>query len=618
MTVGDVEDRGGATPPDRWVQRPVVRFPWDALGPHHHRFASTREVQDYNVALCRHCGLRILHLWLNSRDWVRRRTEAVTFIDDRTVRRQVTVDFILPPYAPTLELSGRVLDTVPMALLQKRSLVKFDLRDHAGSALSLLGLRQQQTLTAAALKGLAASIGDGDPEADLPPHVDQLVERLVFGDRPQVHQAMRELLHDPTFAVLRDDALFLMTCERLLDSWVMCLLLQREDLTRRIVKFGYDEPLDLRYEAGTTGLRAHPGLGRPTAYSLQPADDRIRWSRLRASLGVDPVRIRFPVYAAESAQSFHLEVTAPPGAVIRAGQALASRPTGAPEDTSTAGAPGAVAELPRPAARDLPFDQVSGMHPTVDLHLTDVPSGAFSQAQVELRAEVSGWLLSMTIACWVNSLMLLVLTLTRWSDAVTDAELAVTLLVVFISFGSTVAARQDAHPMLSRLLSYAKGLAGISTLAALVGAGIVGLAPDRDHWLVLPTVVSALAAGALTLAAVRSRPSAPGVTSPWDFTPLTKGQHEPSAPDYLPRELLSDDRPADDRAARRQLGFDQPAVVVATAESERHRSRWSPGVEEHLRERLETALLRLDGRARTRGAPADAPCPDSGDGAPPP
>ncbi|MGY1632512.1 hypothetical protein ACI784_12480 [Geodermatophilus sp. SYSU D01186] len=613
MTVGDAEDLGVAAPSEPRVQRPVVRFPWDALGPHHHRFASTREVQDYNVALCRHCGLRILHLWLNSRDWVRRRTEAVTFIDGRTVRRQVTVDFILPPYTPSLELAGRVLDTVPMALLQKRSLVKFDLRDHAGTALSLLGLRQQQTLTAAALKGLAASIGDGHPEADLPPPVDRLVDRLVFGDRPQVHQAMRDLLHDPGYRALRDDALFLMTCERLLDSWVMCLLLQREDLTRRIVKFGYDEPLDLRYEAGTTGLRAHPDLGRPTAYSLRPADNRTRLSRLRAGLGVDPVRIRFPVYAAESAQSFHLEVTAPPGAVIRAGQALASRPTDPPEEVSTAGPPGSATEVLGRGAGDLPFDQVSGMHPTVDLHLTDVPSGAFSHAQVELRAEVSGWLLSMTIACWVNSLMLLVLTLTRWGDGGTDAELAVTLLVVFISFGSTVAAQQDAHPMLSRLLGFAKGLAGISTLAALVGAGIVALAPDLDHWLVLPAAVSTLVAGALTLAAVRSRPSAPGVTSPWDFTPLTRGRHEPQAPDYLPLELLSDDRPADDAAARRQLRFDQPAVVVATAESERHRSRWSPGIDEQLRERLETALLRIDGRAGT-----DAPRTDPGDGAPQP
>jgi hypothetical protein len=56
--------------------------------------------------LCRCCGLRLLHLWLNNRDWVRRRTRAVTFLDDRTVRRHGTLDSILPDYAPSLSLGG--------------------------------------------------------------------------------------------------------------------------------------------------------------------------------------------------------------------------------------------------------------------------------------------------------------------------------------------------------------------------------------------------------------------------------------------------------------------------------------------------------------------------------
>jgi hypothetical protein len=85
-----------------------VRFPWGDLGPHPHHFASSREAHDYNAAMCRGCGLRILHLWLNSRDWVRRRTEAVTFVDDRTVRRHVTVDFIMPEYAPSLTMAADV------------------------------------------------------------------------------------------------------------------------------------------------------------------------------------------------------------------------------------------------------------------------------------------------------------------------------------------------------------------------------------------------------------------------------------------------------------------------------------------------------------------------------
>lgn len=634
------------TPESHWLHAlapwPKVRFPLDELKPHGHEFTTTSSARKYNDGMCRDCGLRVLHLWLHSRDWVRRRTETVTFVDDRTVRRQVTVDFVTPAYAPTLVVAGLPMDLVPVALLQKKSLVHFDLVDETRASLSLLGLRQQQTLTAAALRGVAESIehaGRSDQQDELD---GKLVDCLVFGDRPLVRCAMQSLTEDENFEHLRRDALFLMTAERFLDSWMMCLLLPRQEVTRRILKFSFDEPLDLHFEKGVQGFcRDADGL-EPEAFQLQKAPrgrrTSVGWSRICAGLGLHPVRIRFPIPSSESAQSYHLEVTAPPGALIRAAHALASLPhredscqveRTAEEEDRPARQQCAGAALPPPAAQDaadagpvpaagpragthaerldrpraegnIPgpaFDQVTGAHPTVDLHLTDVPTGAFSQAQVEMRAQLSGWLFSMTVACWVNSALLIALTLTRLLGGTSaETETAVTLLVVFVSFASTVVAQQDAHPMLGRLLLHAKVLAGVSSLCALGAAALVALTSTLDSWLLVPTLISCVSAGLLTWAAVLSRAPRPDHrdVSPWDFTvpmrsPAAGGR---GGRTWCPGPI--DERPQDDRTARRKLGLDKPAIEVATAEGVRLRTRWAKGTQAHLTQRLNAALRHLD------------------------
>jgi hypothetical protein len=251
-----------------------------------------------------------------------------------------------------------------------------------------------------------------------------------------------------------------------------------------------------------------------------------------------------------------------------------------------------------------PYDEVAGAYPTVDLHLADVPNGAFAQAQVELRAQSSGWLLSTIIACWINSVILSALTVSRWGEEDGSPEVSVTLLVVFVSFASAVLVQHDAHPMLDRLLGYAKALAGLSTVAALVGAVIIAFLDQYDHWLVGPTIASVASALILTCAGLASRERTRSGVSPWDFT-------NPAAPE---------ERPASDVGLRRRLGFDQPAIVVATSESVRTRSRWSDDVEVLLAERLDSALRRIEYRPQATpgtGCSAGSPTPTSTQGAEP-
>jgi hypothetical protein len=559
--------------------RPSVRFPLDTLPKHEHHFpVNTAAGQYYNTG-CPQCGVRLLHLWLNSRDWVRRRTESVEFIDDRTVRRRVTVDFLMPPSAPALFFDNRLQTIVPIVLLKKKSLTNFDLRDEGGNALSLLELRQQQALTVALLTGVVMSIDGQTPAVPIGGRVQSLLNRLVFGDPTEVYNAMSLLKSRGEFEALRSDWLFLMTCERLEDNWIMFLQLPPSNVTRRIVKFAYDEPLDLHFQPGTSGLRRHKDEPRdlsPPAYVPQVSAGWERPSILKAELGLDPIRIRFPISSADSAQSFHLEVTAPPGTIICSGQALTSRP-----DQSNP-------EFPI----EFVSDCVSGVYPTVDLHLVDVPNGSFAEAQVELRAQSSGWLWSMTIACWVNTVLLFTLAITELVRKVTAGpETDVTLLIVFVTFASAVLMQQDAHPMLGRLLRRARAAGGISTVAALVGAGLVALTSGRNPWLFLPAAVSLGPALLLSLATRRSLPRETARReanrSRWDFTNFSSvkdGSRRSPTPTSGSRE------PPIDTNLFQTLSLDKPAIRVATSEGVRERTRWSPTVAEALRVRICRAL----------------------------
>lgn len=569
-------------PPSRsWTS---FLFPTDDFNKHEHCLEGTAQAREYVESMCQPCGLRVLHLWLNSSTWVPRRVEHVRFVDGQTVRRQVTVDFSVPSYAPVIKLGGQKLEMVPLALLQKKTLVNFDLRDEHGRALSLLSLRQNQAVTAAALHGVAAS-APGAPwdRHNLPEHVRQLINALIFGDQDHMDRAYKLLLHEGLFAPLREDDLFSLTVQRLLRSWLMVLLLPTRPQVRRIVKFAYDERLDLRKREPHWSPTDEPGDRKQGP----------RFSSLKEALGVRPVHIRFPIPGAESAQSYHLEITAPPGVEIRSGQALAARPgdeerlTGAKRGTGEV-----VLDLD---ARDThvcgpPYDQVEGTFPSVDLHLTDVRTGSLSMAQVELRAQQGGWLMAMAAACLVNTLLLIAVAAALWRNTDPDASAPdISLLLVFVSFASTVIAQQDPHPMVSRLLWIARLLAGISTLCTVFAAARVALYPSnaQSFWIIVPAVVSSIPTALLAFAVWRSfRAAKPAcVRSPWDFAGVgeTPGGESPK---ILPRPASFDE-------GRRSLGFDKAAIVVASSESVRTHALWNHAMERQIDTRLGDAIRAL-------------------------
>jgi hypothetical protein len=106
----------------------------------------------------RHVGGITAALLGRGPQWVHRRVETMSFVDDRVVRRHLSVDFTLPKWLRTkLQTpAGEQVFLVPITLLERRdAAMNFDVMDEHNVALPLLTRREDSQLTGAALTELA-------------------------------------------------------------------------------------------------------------------------------------------------------------------------------------------------------------------------------------------------------------------------------------------------------------------------------------------------------------------------------------------------------------------------------------------------------------------------------
>jgi hypothetical protein len=126
--------------------------------PHDHPWPV--QAEDWGAVLhCRTCGLALLRAFFDIADWVVRRVESIEFVDDRTIRRRVSVDYTVPHAAVMLRRAdGTVVRVLPLALMRRKSIINFDFRDHDGRPMPLPGLRENQALTLSAVRASAATL----------------------------------------------------------------------------------------------------------------------------------------------------------------------------------------------------------------------------------------------------------------------------------------------------------------------------------------------------------------------------------------------------------------------------------------------------------------------------
>jgi hypothetical protein len=217
---------------------------------------------------------------------------------------------------------------------------------------------------------------------------------------------------------------------------------------------------------------------------------------------------------------------------------------------------------------------VIGGYPTIDLHVTDVPYGSLSRAQVALQPTPKGWLSMAVLACSVSTATLTI----AWLAHSVRSDVASTLMVTFAAALVALLARNDPHRMITRLLSTIRQLAAISALLTFAGALTFAFLKPADARPVLgllalvsviPTVM-AVAAWATAMIRLSRRAK----RSPWEQRrPIDEAAPGVDEDARYHTEILCKCRDAQhpyDRALE-LLRFDAPAIKVASSEGCRRR-----------------------------------------------
>lgn len=224
--------------------------------------------------------------------WVHRRVETIELLDARQLRRHSSVDFTLPRF-PGLEPGEGEAEYVPLSLLRKGVLTAFDLRDEAGASLPLLTRLQGASIAAALLVQQAELALEELGRGPLLPLVESALhelagEEVAAPDAPAGSPEAKQweaLLADPWVGPLLSD----------LDAqFILFVPLAGAALRRRVVKFEYRRLIERRDGAGAGPAEA-----------------------ILVSLGVRPYRWAAAATALNDAESYHVEVVAPPELSIR-------------------------------------------------------------------------------------------------------------------------------------------------------------------------------------------------------------------------------------------------------------------------------------------------------------
>jgi hypothetical protein len=212
--------------------------------------------------------------------WRHRRVETITLLSHEQVRRHVSVDFTVPlEYRESLRVSDADEFAVPLALLAKRPLIHFDLRNEEGHSIPLLTAEQGRMIGRELLyRALDADLDaqDTDAEATLLA-AGPLIEAVLADDTRQLDDRIDDLERELGLEPLSDFRARADTLSRGYILWAIVRGLER----RRIFKYAHDERFSQR--AGYSHFYATPGCTEAWSYHVEvavPPDLRARTTTL--------------------------------------------------------------------------------------------------------------------------------------------------------------------------------------------------------------------------------------------------------------------------------------------------------------------------------------------------
>jgi hypothetical protein len=493
------------------------------------------------LGFCLEVGRRLLLAELQSNEWTLRRVEKVILDRDRSLSRDITVDFCIRPDAPAFRTSdGRRLRLVP---------------------LSMPGIRFTQQLDESIL---LAAIAAHHPEIAATHNCRTWVHRAISGTLDEVLAAYQafdgkiDLRPETSFLEeLRRDELITSTVNRFRTAFTLYVLMDDDSDDRhrrpshRLLRIAFEEPINWRYQVSS--LREEPKGSGEWRYAAGQPGHRLVWRRTLAALGIAPLRLRLQVPGAENAASYHFEMTAPQGVQIVRATLLAGRPNdGVTQD-----------------CRPQTVDRVVGHVPTVGLHGLEIPNASLCRVQIDLRPAARGWLMTMLVACLAICAVLTSVAIQWWNhdpgwewDQITNLVL---VLVTTAAGVTALVAQHDSGDVAARFVTGARALGTLATMLPVAVAAVLvygGLAIEHaaERWTVLalclasliPLAVIAVAATASSRSDSRQLME----ESPWDMT-----DHERA------RKRAVDKPPPTFEECLTKYRFRTPAVGVQSAEA---------------------------------------------------
>lgn len=356
--------------------------------------------------------------------WIERRKETVTLLDDRALRRHITVDFSLrSTVQPLLEPSEENVEGLycaPIFVLPKSpsNLSAFDLIDESGNALMLISREDNARISAETLVTMVRSSGGG---RELPADLERELRRVAQWEALRAEPIAKRLA-DPSgpwqqeLAAFRADQRLVGWLRTLAHSSIVVVLFRSTGPRRKLVKLTFEEPISTEQKRLT----------------------RLGWAPYKVM--IDSPRIE--------ARTFHFEAEAPSG--LRISQARLT-------DTE----------------RDEPVVE-TGFMKRVHLYRQSAAKAGAGTADLLLNVSTSGFVAGAMLA---SSLTLLALTACaiRAPDIASNPTSAPALLLVLPGLIASYSARSDRHALTTRLLSSARMLVLGIAFCAYTAAARVGL-----------------------------------------------------------------------------------------------------------------------------------------------
>lgn len=360
---------------------------------------------------------------LRSREWIHRRTETVSVLDESSIHKRVTFDLTVPRVVRgRVQVDRGILPFVPLTLLPKLKLRNFDMTDAAGRRLPILTTAENGRVAAQTLRIYAESVLGRPP--GVPVATDLALIATSTGD--QLRGAMNRML-EPQGSADEADRRALIEAEEFLSllvdlgaNFLLAVVADPRPGERQLLKFSYD---------------AEGRRGNLPARS---------WFATR--MGWMPADFSITTEGAVDASSYHVEIVAPADVEIVAAELHANGQT---------------------------LDFEGGGVARAHLH-TDMPVQAYPTpyARARFRVVRTGFLYGALFTAALTT-ALLWLGRVRLDQLTTSIEASSALLLILPGLLAAYLARPGEHALATSVLVGVRWMLVISALCALVGAAVL-------------------------------------------------------------------------------------------------------------------------------------------------